>query len=174
MGAVKTKDSAANEFNQLSYTDPCPPELENSTMVLSRASAPILGVFRLGPTKWFQDKESSPWRQNRYADKRYFAKEKPVFSSRSLNPISDLGALEPLVTTKSALEKAVLTSPLETAVQGFRVFRVIFALFGTPINVIFAARSDADKRYFRLSLRRHLFFWTPGKVIFTAGSSLRR
>ena len=78
------------------------------------------------------------------------------------------------MTTKSGLEKAVLTSLLETAVQEFRVFRVIFALFGTPINVIFAARSDAEKRYLWLSLRRHLFFWTPGKVIFAAGSSLRR
>jgi hypothetical protein len=72
------------------------------------------------------------------------------------------------------LEKAVLHLPWRLAFKDLGFFHVIFALFGTPINVIFAARSDADKRYLWLLQRRHLFFWTPVKVIFAAGSSLRR
>ena len=122
---------------------------------------PSHGVFALGG-------------KNRYADKRYFATENPYFLPDLKPNLWPLGSLEPLVTTKSGLEKAVLTSLWRLPFKDLGFFRVIFALSGTPINVIFAARSDADKRYLWLSLRRHLFFWTPGKVIFAAASSLRR
>ena len=73
--SVKTEDSAANEFNQL-----LPLELHNA---LSRALAPILGVFRLGPRMVPSHGVFALGGKNRYADKRYFATEKPVFSPRS-------------------------------------------------------------------------------------------